>query len=805
MSEFKNEKNLSKEQVDLVVALYSSGKFKETIDTIYLLNKEFPNVPLLFNILGASYKSLKHFDKSVLMFERAIAIKEDYSEAHKNLGVTYKELNQLSKAVDCFKNALKNNPNYIDALYSLANTYKDLGELDNALNCYQKVIDINSSFAEAHNNIANTLKDLGRLEESLNSYNTAININPNIAEIHNNLGNALKDMENLSAALKSYNNALSINPKFSEAYYNKGIVLKRLRKLHESVENFSKAIDINPDFAEAYNNLGSSLNALGKSSEAIKCCEKAISLKPNYAEAYNNFGNILKDLRMSDAAEKYYEKAIEIRPEYAEAYSNLGTIYSDKKNKEKALVFYQKAYKIDPHIDFLLGDILNTKMNLCKWEDLETELNELKDRFNNNQKVIGPFPLLSLIDEPHLQKKASEMFSSFYYPKNDSYLNLNRYEKHERIRIGYFSADFKQHPVATLTAELYELHDRSQFEIHAFSFGPDTKDEMNLRIKAGVDFFHDVLNSSHEDIVNLARFNEIDIAIDLGGYTAKSRTEIFAMSVAAIQISYIGYLGTMGAEYYDYLIADKVMIPEHNQKCYTEKIVYLPNFQVNDSKESPPDINLSREDVGLPDEGFVFCCFNNTYKITPTTFDSWARILDKTPGSVLLIYANSESSQNNLTKEIIQRGVDPKRLIFGKSLPRPEYLARYRVADLFLDTSPYNAGTTASDALRMGLPVLTLKGNAYPSRMAASILNAVHLQELITSSQEEYETLAIEFAKDPLKLKTTREKLLNNLETAPLYDATQFTKNIESAYLQMHKRHYQNLKPKNIIIEHQKS
>ena len=288
----------------------------------------------------------------------------------------------------------------------------------------------------------------------------------------------------------------------------------------------------------------------------------------------------------------------------------------------------------------------------------------------------------------------------------------------------------------------------------------------------------------------------------MGGYTAKSRTEIFAMSVAEIQICYIGYLGTMGADYYDYIIADKIMIPEENQKYYSENIVYLPNFQVNDSKELPPDIEISRAELNLPEDSFVFCCFNNTYKITPAIFDSWARILKRVENSVLLIYVNNESSQKNLTTEIIKRNIDSNRLIFGKSLPRPEYLARYRVADLFLDTSPYNAGTTASDALRMGLPVLTMKGNAYPSRMAASILNAVHLNELITNNHKEYESLAIELALNKKQLKQIKEKLNTNLETAPLFDTAKFTKNIESAYQQMYEINRKNQNPENIIIEH---
>ena len=326
---------------------------------------------------------------------------------------------------------------------------------------------------------------------------------------------------------------------------------------------------------------------------------------------------------------------------------------------------------------------------------------------------MGPFALLALIDDPEIQRKTAEIYVNEHHPKNDILPEIGLYLKHSKIRIGYFSADFKKHPVAALTAGLYELHDRGQFEIHAFSFGPDTKDELNLRIKAGVDYFHDVHPLPYKDIAILARSFEIDIAIDLGGYTADSRTEVFALSVAPIQISYIGYLGTMGATYYDYLIADQVLIPENKQKYYSEKIVYLPSYQVNDSKEPLPEIVFTRKDLGLPETGFVFCCFNNSYKFTPTTFDSWCRILKEVDGSVLLIFADNDKAKINLTKEIVQRGIQPNRIIFGKRLSKPEYLARYLVADLFLDTLPYNAGATASDALRMGLPVLTCVGKSF--------------------------------------------------------------------------------------------
>ena len=439
-------------------------------------------------------------------------------------------------------------------------------------------------------------------------------------------------------------------------------------------------------------------------------------------------------------------------------------------------------------------------MHQCDWNNLPSELENLKQKIFASEKVIGPFSLLSLVDNPAIQRKAAEIYTSHYHPHKFLFQEPTNSPAHKKIRIGYFSGDFRQHPVSYLTAELYEVHNRQSFEIHAFSLGPDTNDELNLRIKAGVDHFHDVQKMSHKDIVLLARSLELDIAVDLAGLTAKSRTDIFAMSVAPIQLSYIGWLGTMGADYYDYLIADKVMIPNESQKYYVEKIVYLPSFQVNDSKDLPPNLELTREEIGVPEAGFVFCCFNNTYKFTPNTFDSWCRILSKVDNSVLLVYANNNLAKTNLTKEIVKRGIDAERLIFGESLDRPRYLARYRVADLFLDTQPYNAGTTASDALKMGLPIVTLKGKSYQARMGASILNAVNLPELITNSSGEYEALAIELAKNPNKLKTIKEKLLKNLSTAPLYNTELFAKNLELAYTKMYERHRKGLEPDHIYI-----
>ena len=684
-----------------------------------------------------------------------------------NSVITLYSKGQIQEALDNVEVLIKDYPNEA-LLYNISGTcYKSIGQLDSAVKSYERALAIKPDFAEPYNNLGIVLKDLGQLDEAVKCCEQALAIRPDFAEAYNSLGNAFNRLGQKDAAHKSYVKALTIKPDYPEVHSNLGIVLKDL----------------------------------GQLDDAVKSYEQALAIKPDYPEAHNNLGLALQDLGQLDAALKRYKQALTIKPDYADAHYNLGSTLEFLGQLDEALVSYEHAIVLKPDINFIYGVLLHTKMHLCIWDDLANQLKELTNKINNNEKVIVPFPMLALIDDPEIQRKTSEIYVNEKYPQSHVLSKIERYPEHKKVRIGYFSADFRDHPVAHLTAELYETHDRDQFEIYAFSFGLDTKDEMNLRIKAGVDHFHDVRMMSHKDVAMLARSIELDIAVDLGGFTQNARTEIFAMSAAPIQISYIGYLGTMGANYYDYLVADETLIPEEKQHHYSEKIIYLPNYQINDSKQSPSTIIFSRQDLGLPETGFVFCCFNNTFKFTPTTFDGWGRILEQVEGSVLLIYIKNESAKINLTKEIVLRGIDPSRLIFGERLPKPEYLARYRVADLFLDTLPYNAGTTASDALRMGLPVLTCMGNSIASRMAASLLNAVNLPELITSTQEQYESLAIELATNPEKFKIIKDKLVNNLSTSALYDTPLFIRRLESAYLKMYDRYQRGLDPDHIYVK----
>ena len=459
-----------------------------------------------------------------------------------------------------------------------------------------------------------------------------------------------------------------------------------------------------------------------------------------------NRGIALKHLERFDQALDSYDSALALKPDYAEVYCNRGNILIDLKRFDEALDSYEHAIVLKPDIDFVVGYALHTKMQLCIWDNLPQALNELTHKINQGEKVAVPFVVLALLDDPELHRKTAETFVKDRYPVSHVLPKIQRYPQHAKLKVGYFSADFRDHPVSGLSAELYELHDRNQFEIHAFSFGPDTQDEWNLRIKAGVDHFHDVRTLSDKEITLLARNLEIDIAMDLGGHTADARTGIFAMQAAPIQVSYLGYPSTMAAVYIDYLITDRIFIPDHQQRHYSEKMVYLPCGAVNLSKRTVSERVLTRQEFGLPETGFVFCCFNSHYKITPTTFAGWMRILNAVEGSVLWLLDGHSTAINNLKKEAMKAGINEERLIFAKHIPLEEQLKRTQLADLFIDTRPYNAGTTACNTLRMGLPMLTCLGNSAVSRLGAGLLTAVNLPELITTTQEHYEALAIDLA-----------------------------------------------------------
>ncbi len=509
----------------------------------------------------------------------------------------------------------------------------------------------------------------------------------------------------------------------------------------------------------------------------------------------------LQELKRFEEALDSYARALKIKPDYAEAHNNRGVTLQELKRFEEALDSYERALKIQSNGDWLYGTWLHAKMQLCNWSNFESRIADLAARIQQAEKTTPPFSVLALIDGLTLQRQAAETWVREKYPSSRILPPLSKRRRGEKIRIGYYSADYHGHATAYLIAELFERHDKQRFELLAFSYGVDERDDMRKRLAAAFAQFLDVRTKSDIEVARISRELGVDIAVDLKGFTQDARTGIFSCRAAPIQVNYLGYPGTMGAPYIDYIIADPMLIPQESRQQYSERVVYLPHsYQANDSKRQIADKEFARAELGLPSTGFVFCCFNNNYKITPDTFDGWMRILKQVEGSVLWLLVDNETAAENLRREARARDVDAGRLIFAARMALPEHLARHRAADLFIDTLPCNAHTTASDALWAGLPVLTRMGESFAARVAASLLYAIGLPELVTTTQEQYESTAIELASDPGRLAEFKDRLHRNRLTMPLFDIEQFTRHVENAYTQMYERYQADLSPEHIYV-----
>ena len=717
--------------------------------------------------------------------------------------VALHQAGRLVEARAVYQRILMAQPRHADALHLLGVIAFQTGEHAQAVSLINRAIAINPDNPAQYQNVALAYRDLKQPQEALAHYARAIALNPAYADAYSNRGALLQEMGQWEAALADYDAALQHNPRLAEGWSNRGAVLRYLKLLEEAVASCDQALALAPDFAAAHNNRGAALHELKQNEEALAAYGRAIARQPNYADAYNNRGALLRDMRQLDAALADFAKAVELQPGSADAYLNRAPALRDLKRLDEALASYGQALEINPGGDYLAGYYLHTKMMLCDWSGLDDAIAACVTQIKAGRPVITPFPLLGLVDDPGLQKMAAQNYTAAKWPRSAEAVSWRApgEKQSEKIRIGYYSADFHDHATSYLIAELLERHDAARFELIGFSFGPDKDDAMRRRIKAAFDTFVDVQGSSDRQIALLSREYGIDIAVDLKGHTQDSRPGIFAARCAPTQAQYLGYPGTMGADYMDYLIGDGIVTPAAAQGDYVEKLVRLPHsYQANDSQREISSRIFTRQEMGLPQSGFVFCCFNNSYKILPAVFASWMRILKAVDGAVLWLLADHPLAAENLRAQAKARGVAAERLVFAARLPLAEHLARQKLADLVLDTLPYNAHTTASDALWAGVPILTCMGKAFAGRVAASLLQAVDLPELITGNAEEYESLAIELARDGAKLDVLRARLAQNRLSAPLFNAKLLARHLESAFMAMQARRVAGLAPDHMDV-----
>jgi predicted O-linked N-acetylglucosamine transferase (SPINDLY family) len=665
-----------------------------------------------------------------------------------------------------------------------------------------KILDIEPRNFDALNIIGVISGKENKHIEAINFFKKAQKIKPDNNLVNFNLGKALSEIGKDLDAINYYKIAIRLDKSHLGSWLNFGKSLHQLEKYDEALSYYDQAIKLKPDYFEAHYNKANTLKILKRYDEAIIHYSQAIKLKPDYFNAYIDRGVLFELLKLYDEALFDYDQAIKLKPDSALPYNNKGNVLRNQKHYDQALFNYDKAIKLKPDYPYIFGMILHMKMFLCNWQNFKVEVENLLLQIYENKKSSYCFPVLALIDSPLTHRKSSEIWVNDQYPFNSLFGPILKSKRRDKIKIGYYSEDFREHPVANLIIELFELHNKDQFELFGFYFGPPDSSKMHKRVLSAFNQFIDVRLKSDKDVALMSREIGIDIAVDLSGFTGSSRPGIFSYRAAPIQVNYLGYPGTMGAKYIDYIIADPTLIPIECEQYYSEKIVYLPNtYQPNDRNRLIAEKVFTKDELGLPKDSFVFCCFNNNFKITPDAFDGWVRILKAVKNSVLWLIEENPIAVLNLRKEAQVRGIDSNRLIFAKTMFLPDHLARHKAADLFLDTLPYNAHTTASDALWTGLPVLTCMGKSFASRVAASLLKAIELPELITTTQEQYEAKAIELATNPEKLKAIKHKLERNRFTTALFDTPRFTKHIEAAYKQMYELYQTDLPPNNIYIK----
>jgi protein O-GlcNAc transferase len=756
---------------------------RQFLEKAAILNPTSSNT--LFNF-GVVLQELGEHRLAQKIYERAIAITPSDANLHAALGSAFYRASMFENAVTSYERAIALAPQNSDAWFSLGLALSKLGHAARAATCYEQCIKLDRMNANAWFVLGASMHELSNPDKAISCFDECIRLNPRHAEAFYNRAVAQHKLNRLDEAIADYRAAAGLKADYAEAFCNLGIALQARGEKDAARDSLLMAIKLNPQYSEAHYNLGKLYQDERRLNEALERYESAILFRGNHAKALNNRGVILHEMKRLDEAIGSYDTAIAVRPDYAEAHMNRGAVLLDMRRPEMASESFSKALELSPEFECLLGTTLHTKMQICDWTGYTDLLQKLVTQLSQGKLASSPFEVLGLVDDPFLHKVTAAVYAERKFIPGPLGVISSRQNATAKIKIAYYSADFHNHATSYLAAELFESHDKEKFEIYGFSFGPKKDDEMRRRIESSFTQFFTVEDLTDDEIVDLSREIGIDIAVDLKGYTRDSRTDVFAKRAAPIQVNYLGYPGTMAATYFDYIIADEFLIPASMRAHYTENVVYMPySYQVNDSRRKISDVRYRREEFSLPEHAFVFCCFNNSYKILPDTFGNWMHILRAIPSSVLWLFEDSPVSTFNLRKEAERRGIDGSRLVFAQRLAPELHLARYRLADLMLDTLPYNAHTTASDALWAGLPVLTQVGRSFPARVAGSLLRAVDLGELITETSDQFITKAVELANEPSRLRDIKAKLERNRVGSPLFDGQVFARHLEVAFEEM--------------------
>jgi protein O-GlcNAc transferase len=731
------------------------------IDLISRAIQIFPNQPVFHSNLGNAFRDRGFFEKAIDCYQKALQINPDLVETYINMGIAYHQLGNLDGAASAFHKAIALKPDSAEAYYNLASTFKEQRLFDQAISCYRRVVALNPMFVEAYYNLANSLEQQSRIDEAIVCLKQCVQINPQWAEAYNNLGNL---------------------------FYQKGLP-------DQALLFYQKAVQLKPELHVAHNNLGNALKEQGRFSEALACYQKALRFRPDYAEAYQNMGVAFTEWDRLAEAIGCFQKAIELRPDFAEAHNFLGLCFEKQAQAAEAISCFEKAIQIKPNYTEAYSYLIHQCQHTCDWQRL-MQFSKRLDQLNRQAADRGGFcaepPFIRMTRDADLAQQlinARVWCRKIVQPLQSLRMPFTfepRRQKIGKLTIGYLSCDFHDHATAHLMLRVFGLHNRERFKINCYSYGPDDHSSYRKQILSQSDQFIDIRHQSHIDAARRIYQDNVDILVDLKGHTQGSRLGILACRPAPVQVHYLGYPGTVGASFIDYLITDRIVTPEDHASYYSEKLVFMPHsYQVNDHQQAIASRHWSRQELGLPEKGFVFSSFNLPYKIDPVMFACWMRILQQVPNSVLWLFGDNENAIRNLRREAAERGVGPERLVFAQKVEKAVHLSRLRLADLSLDTRIVNGHTTTSDSLWAGVPVITLQGGHFASRVSSSLLNAIGLPEMVTHNIDAYGKLAVRLARQTGDLGQIKDKLVRNREKQPLFGTPQFVRNLEAAYQKM--------------------
>jgi predicted O-linked N-acetylglucosamine transferase (SPINDLY family) len=735
---------------------------------------------------GTALQDLGRHAEALAAFDRALALMPGFAAALNSCGAVLMYLKRPAEALASFDKALGLAPDNADALSNRGNSLRELKRWNEALESVDRALALQPGHGEALNNRGIILRDLKRLDEALSCFDQALAVQPANPQFRCNRGVVLLDRKNFGLALEEFDKALGVDPGHVPSLYNRGHALRGLHRLAEAMVGYTSVLAVESHHADAFASRGDVLRDMGHLAEALQSYDRALAIAPDNVADLNNRASVLQKLGRHDEALEGYDRALRINPGFIDALYNRGNLLWLKFRRfEQARRDLEKAARINPDYDYLEGDLLHLRMQQADWRGIDEDIAAIISGVREGKRVARPFVFQAICDAPGDLQAASILYAGHRYPP-EPVVGTGKKTDPSKIRLGYVCDAFREQATSFLAAGLYERHDKSRFEIFAFDTGWNDGSPLRRRLEAAFGKFIDLSRLTDRDAAERIAAEGIDVLVNLNGYFGQECMGIFAHRPAPIQVNYLGFPATLGAPYMDYILADRIVIPENERQFYTEQVVWLPDtYQVNDSRRPIADAGPSRAESGLPEKGFVFCNFNNIYKLTPAMFAVWMDILRQTEGSVLWLLESNREFPDNLRKEATRLGVAAERLVFAPAAAPADHLARMKLADLFLDSIPYNAHTTASDALWAGLPLLTCRGNSFPGRVAASLLHAIGLPELVTASLEDYQALALRLAGDPGLLAAIRQKLADNRLSTALFDTDRFRRHIESAYTGM--------------------